>query len=298
MFFGKDITAIFITRGKIQTAVFSPTGKIKKETKDYEWTKDSLPEVIKKIAARGPARTRIVFGEEFSYVTAVPLQKKEKKEIFRQAQEKIPEKLKANWDFAKGNSAKAELQLAAIQPEILDIFQKNFSAAGLKIESIEPQSVAIARLFPEKGAFVFIVSDEKIVLGIVDNQTIEASCVSSKNEIIEDLGKFIEYARKKLGHDPKKIFVGSGINPESEIFKENNILAEVLDLNPLRGAALKKDISGNDCQVLNIKSEKTDLENDEEKMINCQMSLREKMLIFSFILIVTLAIIFILIKRF
>ena len=290
MFLNKNITVIFITRTQIKSAVFSLEGKIKKEMKIYGWTKDSLSGVLRDIAARGPARTRVVFGEEFSYVMALPMQERKKENMLEQVQEKIPEYIATNWDFKKERSSETQLQVAAIQPEIMDIFETEFMKAGLNIESIEPQSVALARLLPEKGFHLFIAADEKILLGVINDGTVEIAYVALQEEIIDKVEKFLAYVRKKTAQEPQTIFVGGNINTEAEFFQKNNIPIKIMELDALRGTALKENISGEDEKVLNVRKQKTNSFNDENRLKKSGMSQREKWLLFIFVAFIAITI--------
>ena len=289
MFFDREITTVFITRDEIRSAVFSPKGKIKKAVKTFSWNEETLAGVLGEIAARGPARTRVVFGEEFSYVTSVLIQGKKRAGIFRQAQEKIPECLKNNWDFKKERSSEVELQIAAITSKVLDLFEAGFAQAGLDVESIEPQSIAIGRLLPEKGLYLFITDDKKILLGYINDGTVELAYVTAEDRYLSELEDFIIYVRKKAGREPEIVFIGRGIDPNYEIFQKNNILTKAIDLDPLRGTALKENITGADYKVLNIENKKADLVESKVAAKPSQVSATGKVLVVILIFLIILA---------
>jgi hypothetical protein len=254
MFNLRKFTAIFITRGKIRSAVFSAGGRMIGKEKTFDWTLENLVTALKEIASNGPNRARVVFGEEFSYTTAIKIRDKNRENVLKEALEVIPEELQNNWDFREGSDPSFPSQVAAVQKIFFDFFAEEAKKASLEIEAIEPQSVALVRLLPPSGFFVFVARDEKLLFGAVKNGVVVATFVAKDRNDISSLESFFSGARKKCGAPPEKVFVGDGIRPDAAIFLKNNLPAQQLDLNPLRAAALKKDLSGEDWRVLNITS--------------------------------------------
>jgi hypothetical protein len=252
MFFSHNITTLFVTVGEIRSAVFSSRGKLILEEKIYDWTEKSLPTVLGDIAARGPQKIRVVFGEEFSYVLALKFSDKSREKMFPEAQDNIPDVLSNNWDFQKENDPDFPSQVAAIQQHLFDFFISKLKEANFQIEAIEPQSVALARLLPKSGVFLFAVKYEKVLFGAVRNGVVTATFVASDDDAIVAFENFLSYVKKKCKEVPKKVFVSSNINKKTDVFSRNNLSAEIYNLDPLMGIALKKDIKGEDWKVLNI----------------------------------------------
>jgi hypothetical protein len=252
MIFFNRFTVIFVTHGKIRSAVFSSRGKIIGKLKTYDWTKESLPSVLKNIASDGPNRTRVVFGEEFSYVTALEIDDKDRNIIAEKSSQIIPEKLDDNWDFKKEKDPDLLSQVAAVGYDFFDFFSANMEKAGLVTESAEPQSIALTRLLPRPGSYIFVSSDDKIVLGAVRNGVILTTYVAEIEKAIDEFNRFLLFVRGKFNFQPDKILVGEGINPESAVFSENHLQVEPLNLDPLRGTAMKRDLIGQDKNILNI----------------------------------------------
>ena len=284
MIFSKDITTIFITRRHIRAAVFSTKGRAKTEVQTYVWDKENIDVVLKEIFSNGPKEVRVVFGEEFSYVTAVPIGKKNREEIRRSAQEIIPEKLENNWDFKKEKSSETQFQVAAIKPEIFEFFQKKFKESGLKIEAIEPQSVSLARVLPERGLALFMCEDDdKILLGAVSDSTLETAQITSEGNVTADFRRFREYVKKKFSKDPSVVFVGPKMNMSAGTFVDKDIEIRSFNPDPLRAVAIKENISGADWQVMNIDPENISITPEKEISGESNFSKREIILAIIFI---------------
>jgi hypothetical protein len=291
MLFSRQITVLFVTRGKIRSDVFSSRGKAAQEVKTYDWTEENLQSVLKEIASHVPNRVRVVFGEEFSYVIALKTSQSTREGILEEAQAVIPDELENNWDFQKGDDPDFPLQVAAVNHNLFNIFSSSLLEAGFFIEAVEPQSISLARIFPRKGLFLFFARDEKVLLGAIKNGVVIATHVTNPERAVPILGAFLTGVRNKCNAQPEKIFVSKGINADSDIFSKNNIQAESLNLNPLYGAAMKKDISGKDSFSLNIKSKRPDSSDKKIKQPRRTVSRREKILIILFCSIILIGII-------
>jgi hypothetical protein len=291
MIFSHKITALFVTRGKIRSAVFSSLGAISQGVQTYDWTEETLPAVLKEIASRGPNRARIVFGEEFSYVIAPKFAQKTREGFLEEARESIPDKIESNWDFSGGNKPDSSFQVAAIDHNLFDIFSSSIEKTDFSVEAAEPQSIALARLLPQNGLFLFIARDEKVLLGAVENGVVVATHVASPERTIPTFETFLSYVCKKCATCPDKVFVSGGIDASSDIFSKNNLQAEAFDLNPLLGLAMKKDISGKDSLVLNINLKKPDLPKKKIKQPRQRIASREIILIIVFVTVILIAVV-------
>jgi hypothetical protein len=279
MIFSHKITALFVTRGKIHSAVFSSGGKTIGEEKVYGWTPETLTSVLNKIAASGPNRARIVFGEEFSYVIAPKFSQKTRGEFLEEARNAIPDIIEDNWDFRKENDQNFSSQVAVIDHQFFDIVFSSIEKTGFFVEAAEPQSIALARLLPREGLFLFIARGENVLLGAVKNGVVVATHIASPERTIAAFEDFISYVCKKFATRPDKVFVSGGIDTSSDIFSRNNLQAEVFDLNPLLGVAMKKDISGKDPLVMNINLKKNVPSEKKMKQPRQRIAPREKILI-------------------
>ncbi len=275
MLFFKRFTIIFITRSQLRAAVFSSRGKLIREIGQYDWTKETLAELLKEISASGPSRTRVVFGEGFSYVATLPSTEKERAEILKEAQEIIPETLEGNWDFKTESKTNQAVQIAAIRKTFFDTFRKSFEEAGLWVEAAEPQSLVLARLLPKAGTFVFIAKDERTLFGAVKNGAVIGTYLCEDEKAPEVLSQFLAFTEKRCGIKPQAIYIDTEINAQARIFSESGCKIESMELNPLRGMALKKDFSGRDADVMNIVFNKEPVKKEKTFSI---VSKREKVL--------------------
>jgi hypothetical protein len=297
MIFSHKITALFITRGKIRSAVFSSGGKKIGEEKVYDWTPETLTSVLNKIVANEPNRARIVFGEEFSFVIAPKFSQKTRGEFLEEARNAIPDTIENNWDFRKENDQNFSAQVAVIDHQLFDIFSSSIEKTGFSLEAAEPQSISLARLLPQKGLFLFVARDEKVLLGAVKNSVVVATHIASPERTFVAFEAFLSYVCKKCAACPDKVFVSDGIDTNSNIFSKNNLQAETFNLNPLLGVAMKKDISGKDSFVLNIDLKKIVSPEKKMKQPRQRIAPREKILIVLLISAVLVAAVLILVFR-
>lgn len=290
MFFRHHITTIFITRSKITSAVFSTGGKIIKEVAVYDWNEENLSAVLADIASRGPSAARVVFGEEFSYVTTLDSSDVDRASVLTKAREAIPEELQDNWDFRKEKDPLFSPQVIAVQAKPLNLFIENLKEAGFHVDAMEPQSVAIARLVPETGLFLFATNDEKFLMGAVRNGTVVATLVSAKTDDASVLARFVASVRKKCQENLETVFIDKYMQIGDDVFLANGLHTEIIDIDPLYAIAIKKHIAGSDASVLNIPMDKTVLKKQAtEKYLSkleeapalkthSRFSLREKIL--------------------
>jgi hypothetical protein len=255
MLFPHKVTTIFITRGKIRSAVYSTRGKIIQEVKTYAWDDETLPSVLEDIATSGANKVRLVFGEEYAYVTTIKTSQAGRPDLLQKAREEIPEELGSNWDFKVGNNSDSAFQISAIDPDVFNLFEKKLKDAGFLIESAEPQSIAVSRLMPQNGKFLFMVRDEKVLIGAIRDGLVEFTYVTNSDETVAIFRKSLLLIEKKWQAKPEIVIVNDQIDPKAEIFSSSGLFVETKDLNPLYAAAIKKDISGEDSHVLNIKTE-------------------------------------------
>ncbi|NTW26942.1 MAG: LytR C-terminal domain-containing protein [Candidatus Moranbacteria bacterium] len=297
MFFRHHITTIFVTRGKITSAVFSTGGKNIKAAAVYDWNEENLALVLADIAAHGPNVVRVVFGEEFSYVTTLDSSKGDRGSILEKAREAIPEELGDNWDFRKEKDQLFSSQVIAVQAQLLNMFIEKLKEAGLRVEAMEPQSVAIARLLPKTGLFLFAVNDEKFLMGAVRNGTVIGTFVAAKSDDASMLAGFVASVRKKCKEELSTVLIDKYMQVGDDVFLANGLQPEIMELDPLYSIAVKKHLVGSDSHVLNIlpvdkkilKKQATEkylskIENTATVQAPARFSLREKILAIFFVI--------------
>lgn len=149
------LTILLITREKIKTTnVVMGRKPIVKDIAEYKWTAKTLTNVLLKIKEDlNPKSVRILLDDELSYVLTLNIPKElklpdERAVVAEKIAERIPEILENDdWDFKEINQTKDEKEILVFAPvrEFLETLNNAFYQAKLKIEVIEPVSVARKR---------------------------------------------------------------------------------------------------------------------------------------------------------
>ena len=269
MIFSNHFTVIFITRSRIRSAVFSDSGKIIQKETSQEWNENTLPGILNEIAGNGPDRARVVLGEEFCYVTTLKSSEKNREAVLKEVEEIVPEDIRESWDFRHEKNSDLPSQVAVIQPRFWDFFSRHLLEADFEVEAMEPESIVVA--------VAYLVKEE---------------------ETLANFESFLAYVQKKCNARPEKLFVSQELKLEAiAAFNKIGLTLEVSDLNPLLGAAKKKDLRGEDSRVLNIKPENFSVSSAEKEKAGFSMTLREKILAVLFVIAFATAVAAIIFKR-
>ena len=298
MIFSNHFTVIFITRSRIRSAVFSDSGKIIQKETSQEWNENTLPGILNEIAGNGPDRARVVLGEEFCYVTTLKSSEKNREAVLKEVEEIVPEDIRESWDFRHEKNSDLPSQVAVIQPRFWDFFSRHLLEADFEVEAMEPESIALARLLAPSGFSLIMAYEEKALLVAVKNGVVAVAYLVKEEETLANFESFLAYVQKKCNARPEKLFVSQELKLEAiAAFNKIGLTLEVSDLNPLLGAAKKKDLRGEDSRVLNIKPENFSVSSAEKEKAGFSMTLREKILAVLFVIAFATAVAAIIFKR-
>ncbi len=181
--------------------------------------------------------------------------RKRKKNIGRdQVQEVIPEKLERAWDIGQTGE---NIQVVAVQNKLFSLLEKVLAEEKLAVEAAETEAVSISRLIgkkKEKKTFLFLKIGENFILGAVKNEVVVFTQVFAEFPGKKEFETFFDYVRQRHGQIKGKIYTDA----EPAIFAEKkiNMEAEKMEIEPLLGLRLKRDLRGRDRKVLNIIFEK------------------------------------------
>lgn len=234
---GKNkITACSVALGK--------TPRIQ-EIGSYDWTNETLAQVLLAIKKIAKQKIRILLSEDFAYVVSVKVEAEKKEEerkiVLAKAQELIPEDLrKTLWDFKEilfvakpEEDGQAKIvQVVAVVEAFYENLKKAVQQADIKVEAIEPVSFALARLVETKA------EPQLIVRG---GQT--SYLVACQRGLV----LLTESVAGRPTDDQIKEF--------SQFFQDTfrlELKNRVENLDPRLGLAQKKDIKGQDESVLNL----------------------------------------------
>lgn len=204
-------------------------------------------------------KARIVLSDELAYVTEfrLPAGTALSRDLVRQeAESSIPEDLRStDWDFQAlryaskaGADGSVSVQVAVIQSSFAQLLHEALPVSGLSVESIVPESYALALLEPSPAELSVIIAQNgpAILLAAVRDGFVVASETKHALET-GDIEAFIAFSERRSGLSVARL-VCSGVGVPPEMGRP----CESRTLNPLIGAAYEEKISGNDEAVLNL----------------------------------------------
>ena len=252
MIFSHYRTIIFISKEKILWAKIKiPSGKIFGLVWALPWSEENLQTAFADIKKKFPRNVRVVVGEEFSYVTHFKKAGSENN-LASEAQILIPENLQGAWDTREGDSGL--VQVMAVQQKFFSTLEKIIFEAGLKVEAVETESIAISRMIPaEKNkAVLFARYEEKILLGVVQYGLVLATRIFFKLPDQKEVKEFLDYVSSQKSVSFESVYVQDKTGELTKIFQQFKLNVQEALLNPMLGICRKKDIRGDDKKVLNI----------------------------------------------
>lgn len=294
MFDTKSI--LFITPSAVQG--FSVRGEKVTEVVNLPWTTENIGSVLGTARAAVGRTARLLVGEQFSYVATFFLPKgasyaspeEERLAVRDLAGKFIPEDLaESAWDYQDISLPEASLgrpvQVVALVASFARVVVPALREAGFRISVTLPESCAVARLFADREEPLLLVykSGFFFVAGVMNGMVL-SSATSLREltfETVETVGHFM---KERFGFSPLRIlFVGACTEGDLGDFETSRaeragFSIEFSDKNAILGLALKKDVSGNDSDILSIElsiaEKKT--HNDSEEAADSEMKTSER----------------------
>lgn len=232
------------------------------------YTPDTLPEVLRQLQVVLQGNTRVVLSEELVYVTGLSFSAGTHltRDLVRRAVEaSTPEDLRSTeWDFqtlhyAKKQETKTEIlvQAAVIEGKFFRMFAQALEAVPLPIESIVPESYALAQLTANyDGASLLVARDrESTLLALVDKGFVIATRVERDTITLAHIEGFLSFVSAHKSRKTVRIIFSHFTEGEMVSFQElttdgHELIQE--DCNPLVGAAIQTPIRGKDEEILNL----------------------------------------------
>ncbi|RJQ24417.1 LytR family transcriptional regulator [Candidatus Parcubacteria bacterium] len=259
--FGSKKTAVVYIKEKTLRVGNVSLGKPKIENdQDYSWTRENLDTIISQAIKNCKTDTfRLLLDESVCQVVYNSLNEGnfEKDKIKEKIEEITGQKIdKTIWGFKYVQIAKdipKGIQSVIISPSFLQNAFPGFSKSKIKIETIEPLSIALARLCAEEN-FPYIIihsSSPTTVISAIKDVVLTSNTFEEKFKI-DDLKKIYNYTKENY-MTPGKIIVSSfpdmlNIND----LKVENMEIENKEMDPLIGIALKKPRRVEEDIILNI----------------------------------------------
>lgn len=256
----KSNIVLFVTARTVQAGkvVLGVPPRIE-DAVEADWTPDTLPELIRQIREKyGVSSVRVVAGEDSSFVTclAVPKGRDQDREYIEElAAPQLPVPLsETKWDykdvFVRGD--KVIIQVAAIRSSVIDDLIAAFRESGLVMGALEPASYALSRITesekePHLSVFsgnghLIVAAYRGLVLGSV---MVEGQAQSSR------IQKLIQDTERHYGLKISSVLYGSDQSvPILGSLKRYPL--KRIKLHPMIGMAMKKDLRGDDEEVMNI----------------------------------------------
>ncbi len=266
--FSHKCFVVFISKQSIDTGFVSLGKEITFEGREaFAYTEETLKSVFQKIQQITRKKIRIVLSEELVYTTFLPFPRHIEitRELIREKMEEfVPENLKqTQWDFQTLQYKKSDvdenifIQGVVVERTFATLLQKALSESLLPVESIIPESYALARLEENrKGVFMIIERDrEAIVFAVIENGYLIASHTKKDKIDPQDIATFIDFLASYKEKKVEKIIFSHFEEEEMALFTQHfqeKYSIEKKDYNPLVGAGLQKNVSGKDEETLNI----------------------------------------------
>lgn len=232
------------------------------------YTEDTLPDVLRQVQSLFKKNIRVVLSEELVYVTELsfPAGTSITRDIVRRAVESTtPEDAQSTaWDFrtlhyAKKQETETEIlvQAAVVEGKFFHMLAQALEAVPLPIESIVPESYALAQLAAGyEGASLLVVRDrESTLLSAVENGFVIVARVDRDEVDLLDIEKFLSFVAAHKSRKVARIIFSHFTDEEMISFQK--LTADGYELvqeeyNPLVGAAIETHIAGKDEAVLNL----------------------------------------------
>ncbi len=283
--FERKKTILFITKSKIKIANVSIGDNTQEEIiAVFDWTPDTLSDVLSKFQKDIKHSARILLSEDFVYTVNVtmPSGSVSRDDIKKRAQELIPENLDETiWDFKEIGSP-TTIQVVAVAKGLFETVRSAVAKVGLRIEAIESLSLALARfskkedkpslyIYIDDGDILVTLAQKGLVLGTEHLTTLDVNAIT----------QFILFAKERFNIEVRDVIfcgrtsgvdlakfsreAGSGFARCQTVSgfarcqtvsgfarQDPNFKAQIQDISPIISLAYKEDIKGKDEEVLNL----------------------------------------------
>ena len=252
--FTKNKTLIYITKSNLRISSVDLVKLTESVIGEFNWTAQTLDGILLKIKKEITDNVRILLSEDLVYtITIAATSKIPLRDNIRQiAQELIPENLNETiWDFKQVSPNL--IQVVVVNKALFGPINSSIIKTGLRIEAIEPLSIAIARFTKNKDTPSLYVYIETEALFILAQKEVVLATEHISILNADKIAQFIAFAKEKFGIVPKEvIFCGNTRGIDFNLFMNQSFKLDLQDINPLISLAFKDHIKGKDEQVLNL----------------------------------------------
>ncbi len=266
MFFRKH-PVLFISQGYIESGYITasrPGGFEGGEA--YAYTRETIGETFQSLAPFFRYPVRIVLSEELVYVASfvmAPGTELTREQVLLKAEELIPENLDTtNWDFRtmhfsqSQNTGDRVVQVAVIERSFAQCLEQALEETGFVVESILPESYALATLETNRAGCTVIVEQnrENTLLVAVENGVVLVTMVHPG--ILTEcsaLEQFVSFVHERTSKQVNRVVLSHVVdgNARAEEVQRLGYECTIMDYNPLLGL-VSESVSGKDSTVLNL----------------------------------------------
>lgn len=251
---------VSITKIKIYVSVVKlGTPPSIEKCEEFAWTGETIATVLQTIKKKFGTSVRILFSDEFVYVTTVKTdtpQSATRQSIQRQAQEQIPEDMnKTSWDYRVYPEF---IQVAVLNTVIYNQITEAVKKADIDIEAIESCSSSLARLVAlEKEPLLLVYQEDLPLLITVQNGVALTATVIHEPLTGAHVEQAVRFSQDQFSITIKKIIKTETIGDifTSDFFKDISI--ESKQFAPALGMAMKTDVKTPDADSLNLEIDST-----------------------------------------
>ncbi|MDD5083956.1 MAG: LytR C-terminal domain-containing protein [Candidatus Moranbacteria bacterium] len=298
--FSKQKNIIFISHSRLR-AVQVNLGRANagKVIEDIVWNKETLPSILSVIRTKIGSDIQLALSEDLVYVVSFALKnatKYTRLTIKQEASSFIPENLdEVPWDFRsiaaivgdKRIGVSKGVQVAAVSKVFLHDIAPAFVSAGFVVEAMEAESCALARLMHDQASPILIVhtDHDRTLLVILERGVVMATQNFAESIHSDDIERFISSAQKHFSLRIASVIFSEestkSLGDVRDSLQSKGFSVQEASFDPILGLALKKDIRGNDADVLNVNL----LPQEKRNFLSLIRSPREKRLLIIFFIV-------------
>lgn len=253
---------ILFTKSHVK-AIRVQIGVKPKETKVvvFSWTPQTLPKVLLAVKKITGENVRILLNDDLVYVVTLALSEQDtrnREQVKIQAQTLIPENLdQTSWDYKVvlvSQTQQSVVQVVAVLQSFYTQLHNALVKTKIKVEAAEPQSFAIARAFESEPApHLLVYATTNILLACAQKGlviTTQATIAPLTTAAIQQVQQFV---KDHFNLSLKKIIIcGKPVSLQNDLAKQVGFPIVVYPVSAAASIAMKKDIDGQDMDVLSL----------------------------------------------
>jgi hypothetical protein len=256
-------TILYLTKDSVISSSVSSAGVVTRN-KGIPWDASSLSSVLSGIKKDSKGPYTVLLDDElvFTLGVSIPVDTKNEREFVKtKAEEEVPHALQEyGWDFKevlKGHTVRGDekiVQCIVAEEHFFEIFSRAIRESGMRINSIEPMSCAIARIVAGANDPVLIVHEDVYTTLIAAHKGLVCMVSRVEKEVTSAaMVAIVDFMKEKWSLVLKECISAPLSRKKISALSEEAHLAykeETLEME--KGALLKNDGEGDDSESLSI----------------------------------------------